>query len=731
MSFSSASSWKTQSNRVKNGNMSNFNNENFYGINASFNNFESKNGIFKDISSNSGAYDSLISTDGYFHNMNTNKLFISNLGQNFLSTERWVNVDICNQLICVDLSSSGNYTTFGGHTMLRQKTAYGSTAIGYETLRNISTRTDISFNNTAVGTYSMTGTDVSLIIGIQNSAFGNCSLNSIYNGNNNSAFGFNTLSKNASGNENTAIGSNALSSSVTGDNNTAVGYSSLGLNTLGDHNVGIGSSSLNINTSGSYNVACGSGALNTNNTGNNNSSLGYNSLFQNTSGYDNCAVGYSSMQNNLTSSANTAVGSQSLYYNSQGQFNVAIGKNTLYSDISGSFNTVVGALSDVTQLDYNCNNQILGYNNISQFSDVNIIGTNITNSLGPNRTFINNIRDNSGTTTSNIMVFDTVTNEITYATDFIRRNAVDLSGISSVSIGGATQDVNIIRDLNMSNNGSIYLTSDKKFSLWRYDLSHVYIGYRNGGIMSGNSLFTMDVEGNSSTEGGGLFYVNNAGGMIMLQGLLYMNDKRIHLTNGLEFSIGKEVDNSYNVYFGHNGAGNANVKIDNSGNVSTNGTGKCIVNNTGGLVISTLGTGSLSVVNGQVQVTVSDPSLKKNIVPLSESEMYTKIEMLNPVNFEWIDPGRGTGIQHGFLATDIQKIFPNMVSYWVDGSGNRKLSLDPIQLIPVVVSGMKKQNGEIALLQKENASLKEDILSLREELASLRNDVKNIMQKLN
>jgi hypothetical protein len=730
MSYSSATSWKNQSNRIKTGNMSFFNNEYFYGDYASFNFFESKNGIFKDISSNSGQYLSLSSTDGTFNNMRTNYLYISNLGQNAISTDRYVNVDSSNQLICVDLSASGNYTSYGGHTMLRNKTAWGTTAIGYDAIKNISTRTDISFANTAVGTNAMRGIDASYITGKNNSAFGNSSMMNIYTGNENSSFGNNSLKCNKNGNGNTAVGSGSLCNSTTADNNTAIGYNSLNLNTTGQFNVGIGVDSMKSNISGSYNSSGGVGSLNTNSTGQQNAAFGTQSLFANTFGCNNSAFGYNSLRNNVDASENTAIGSYSLALNTRGRLNVAVGSNTLTSDISGSFNTVVGANSDVTQIGINSNNQILGYNNKSNFSNVNMIGTNMTNNIGANRTFINNINTSTNSTLSNIMICDTSTNQITYATDIIKKVAADASGIYNIQIGSSNQNFQVMRDFQMANDGVMYLTGDKQFALWRYDFSHIYIGHKNG-LLSGDSLFTMDNLGNSSTQGYGSFYINNDGGTIIPNGHVYIrNRKKIYLTDAQNFSIGAIDDN--NIYFGLGYAnGDSNLQSDNAGNISTNGSGKTTVNSTQGLYVTQLAGPMIAVGVGTNGVltrgTTSDPSLKKNVVPLSSvtntSELLNK---LNPVNFEWIDPSMGTGVQYGFLANEVQKLFPNIISHWDDASGNRKLTYDPFQLIPVAIHGvqklngdmqkltgdMQKLNGEVSSLQKENTDLKEEVASL-------------------
>ena len=129
-----------------------------------FNNFTADNGYIKDLSCNSGT----------FNDVSVNNLFIINLGQNAINYDRWIGLDLSKQLIVFDLSSAGNFTNYGGHSMMKNKKGWGSTAFGFDTMRNLSPA-DISFANTAVGTRAMRGSDQSdndyVITGKYNSAF--------------------------------------------------------------------------------------------------------------------------------------------------------------------------------------------------------------------------------------------------------------------------------------------------------------------------------------------------------------------------------------------------------------------------------------------------------------------------------------------------------------------------------------------------------------------------------
>jgi len=90
----------------------------------------------------------------------------------------------------------------------------------------------------------------------------------------------------------------------------------------------------------------------------------------------------------------------------------------------------------------------------------------------------------------------------------------------------------------------------------------------------------------------------------------------------------------------------------------------------------------------------------------------------------------GTGVQYGFLANEVQKLFPNIISHWYDASGNRKLTYDPFQLIPVAIYGVQKLNGEVQKLNGEVSSLQKENADLKEEVASLHSIVNKLAERI-
>jgi hypothetical protein len=115
----------------------------------------------------------------------------------------------------------------------------------------------------------------------------------------------------------------------------------------------------------------------------------------------------------------------------------------------------------------------------------------------------------------------------------------------------------------------------------------------------------------------------------------------------------------------------------------------------------------------------SDRSLKDNITQLGSDSGLNVIEKLNPVSYTWKDQTRGTGLQYGFIAQDVQKVLPTLVSeipintlgpdgkeIVVTAGTKPKLSLNYEGLIAPMVKSIQEQQKEIEDLKQQIAELK-------------------------
>jgi Chaperone of endosialidase len=107
----------------------------------------------------------------------------------------------------------------------------------------------------------------------------------------------------------------------------------------------------------------------------------------------------------------------------------------------------------------------------------------------------------------------------------------------------------------------------------------------------------------------------------------------------------------------------------------------------------------------------SDIRLKRNVKPLADG--MAELLQLKGVTFEWNDPeahGGQTGTQRGFIAQDVEKVFPGWIS--VDKNGFKTLNVQQIEALEV---------ESIRTLKGENDELRARTKSLEERLNALEN----------
>ena len=126
----------------------------------------------------------------------------------------------------------------------------------------------------------------------------------------------------------------------------------------------------------------------------------------------------------------------------------------------------------------------------------------------------------------------------------------------------------------------------------------------------------------------------------------------------------------------------------------------------------------------------SDQRLKTNIQSLGASSSLSLIDELNPVTFNWIDPDQSTSLQLGFIAQQVQQIFPNLVSttsataLTPDGT----LSLNYIGLISPVVSAIQALGSEITSIENTIAGFAQSITSAVGNFGQVNSSVDNTQE---
>lgn len=124
---------------------------------------------------------------------------------------------------------------------------------------------------------------------------------------------------------------------------------------------------------------------------------------------------------------------------------------------------------------------------------------------------------------------------------------------------------------------------------------------------------------------------------------------------------------------------------------------------------------------------ISDSRLKTNISPIKNA--LAGILQLRAVSYDWkkeeytqfkFDDKR----QIGFLAQELEKIFPEAVTLGADGFYTIAYS----QLIPVVVQGIKEQQSEIENLKTENTQMKAAMEILAKEIEVIKRQIPTLQK---
>jgi hypothetical protein len=526
--------------------------------------------------------------------------------------------------------------------------------------------------NVGVGTSALNANST----GSYNAAVGQGALSSNTSGSSNAAFGYGTLMMNSTGSYNTAVGFNALDSN-TASGNSAFGYNSLRSNTNGYQNTALGYTTLFSNSSGSSNVAAGTSALYYNTSGSNNTAYGYESLFANSTGSGNTATGYLTLETNASGGTNTADGYYSLY-NTTGSGNTAVGSFAGYTASSGSNNTFLGASADTSNGGFS-NSTAVGSGAYITASNQIVLG----NSSVSNITF-----PYSNPTLSSSSYF------------IIPGGAYFNSG--TVYFQNTAQFRNGIQD----DSGTLNILGGSSNNL-TYFPGMIQVGSNIAGMSNGDISV-------SRGNGTGVVYMGTG------SHYLYFDGTNYEMPNG-SLIIGPSASDNL-------GAG-GDIAVARVNNPST---GVIFFGNTATHYLYFnganyyLNAGNLYV-SGQYYY--SDGRLKDNITSLGDDQGLDIINRLNPVTYNWKDKSLGTAKQYGFVAQDVEKILPDLVSSDKDG----KLSLNYVGLIAPVVKSIQEQQkaitNETSSQTLENQALEAKNKEQQDEIDILKKQIEALTTK--
>ena len=392
----------------------------------------------------------------------------------------------------------------------------------------------------------------------------------------------------------------------------------------------------------STNLALGTGALKAN------------------KGVENTALGNGALGTIISGNNNVAVGSYSMLLNSSGENNVAVGFNAQAFN-SGSRNTSLGSNAQLA---------------ITSASDIVAIGYEAlkSNEVSENTALgTYSLRNNIGGEANTAVGFESLRQGNSF--DFSNNTAVGYKALK----GGSGYSNTALGSLAMENAGSgrfnIAIGKDA-MSLHSYGDYNIALG--------NNALSNASVPTSGNVAIG-----HNAGQLNNRNNLLYIENSQAGPDFREQPLIGGNFATSSGEEFGRNVGINRSISDLLSREETLQVEGEAFKTSGGGN-----------------WVTTSDRRLKKEIEPLNSDEILKKILALQGVNYQWKDASKGSGIQYGFIAQDLQKVFPTKVQE----DKNGYLSASYGDFDPFLVEAIKA-------LYKELEAVKEQLSSVKKQLS--------------
>jgi len=595
----------------------------------------------------------------------------------------------------------------------------------------------------------------------------------------NTSWGYAALNPLTTGSANVAIGTGVLGSNTEGAGNTACGHYALRYNTSGSQNTGNGYLSLSNNTSGVSNSAYGSGSLYANTSGSANTAVGEHALFSDTSGSNNTATGYNSILANITGSNNSAYGFGTLSANTSGENNTAVGVNAGADNATGSNNVFLGASAGqhetgsdrlyISNNDADANNALIyGEFNNKMLRTNGRVEINSDNTLIDGLSVIKNYNAGANKNVRAVYGENIIDNgwgigvQGKGGNTGVLGQSTGTAGLAYTGVKGISDGINtgfnygIIGQAsgseleNRAITGEATGTTGDKYGLYGYASGG---GGTNMGIyakaIDGITNFAGWFEGDVKTNNGKLTIATAAGAtgldlstsdayaeMRVIRNTLNATDKNLYL------GFGSPVNSSIHLY--SDGLETVTIK-DNITGVGKTPTfnsnyGKLQVKQTASLNAITMeATGNanhwdfsvptvanadlLLFYNGVVKgafsnttgdyITNSDRRLKKDITPLAN--VLDNVMQLQAYQYHYLDNQPADRLSNGFMAQDVQKLFPDAVVENTMKDGQTRLGINYQYFTVLAIKGLQEQQQQIQSQEERIGKLEAMVKTLAEK----------------
>jgi hypothetical protein len=209
------------------------------------------------------------------------------------------------------------------------------------------------------------------------------------------------------------------------------------------------------------------------------------------------------------------------------------------------------------------------------------------------------------------------------------------------------------KNLNLSGWGIVGFSQSAAYE----EQSFLHFDYVNANGTATTTRLAINAAGNVGIGTAAPLYTLDVAGDINLTGALYQNGTPIPATQW--------TTNDSNIYYND---GSVSVGTTTSASmltvqgIDTSGTtaNLAFLDSDGNAELTVFNDGNAVLAGSLAQN--SDERLKTNVQPLDGSSTLALINALDPVTFNWINNLHGSTTQSGFIAQEVQKVFPTLVS---------------------------------------------------------------------